>query len=169
MPGDRRSKNCLQNPPGGNCEGVAMTEPASSLPGSSSKIKLRDYKKIFEWKALIGLAQDYLLGYILLHNAFPSPGYLKSIATECLSEAQSEFPRLYPEFPLDSGLGNYFNSIETSNFSHLLYSLKTPSKNCRDHMSSVLLILLAKSHPPLARSPGCYPAGPHPGFCMPYG
>ena len=169
-PGDRRSKNRSQNPPGGNFEGVATTEPASPLPGSSSRMTLRQYKKIFEWKALIGLAQDYLLGQILLDNAFPSCKYLRHLTAECLSEAQSEYPRLYPNFPLDSGLGIYFNSIKTSNNSHIYPTVSQHRPRIVEIVSPLpLLILLAQSHPPLDHKPSFYPPGPCPGFCAPNG
>ena len=100
---------------GGDGEDVVDDEILDELSASNSTLTLRQLKKSPSCAALINLALDYVLGHIILQYRFPSPDGLKEAASECLSEAQTQYPRLHPEVPLDPFFGNRYNFTVTSN------------------------------------------------------
>ena len=83
-----------------------MPPTHSRDPEPVAKMTLCRYKKYPEWKALIDLSRDYLLGHILLEHSFPSTTDLKAFSIECICEAQSMLPRLHLDLYLDTYSGN---------------------------------------------------------------
>lgn len=108
--GDHWNRNRSPNPPGHSSRNIAAAEMVHPMLDVVPTITLRQYKKSERWKAFLSLAQDLILGHILLECAFPSPDDLKTAIGECIGEALSIYPRLHPDFPLDYRNGNFFLS-----------------------------------------------------------
>lgn len=140
--GDHWNRNRPPLPPSGDGEDVDI----SSLPDSSTATTLRDYKKHPEWKPVIELAQDYVLGHILLEHGFPQPAELKTIAGECVGEARSVHPSLNPDSQLGHGFGNWHDFIAPSTELTSAHSFSTSFNIYTNRKLSILVISLAKSH-----------------------
>ena len=101
--------------------------PESDSPAYTPKsFKLRQLRQNPGWSKFFDIAQDLVLGYILLTFGFPSRDKVVEYAGECFNEAKVHYAKRHPDLPLSHTLRKHFHLPTCSTSLMFTHSLGTP-------------------------------------------
>ena len=116
--GDHGRQDKALNAPDADDEDATVIEsetshedsPGSDSPAYTSKsLKLRQLRQNPGWSKFFNIAQDLVLGYVLLTFAFPTKDKLTEYAGECFNEAKVHYAKRHPDLPLNHTLRKHFH------------------------------------------------------------